>query len=187
MGPAVRLGLGIILLARSASAGLDLTPRLEQYELEGVKLQQLVFNDGEHRVKYAPPRKWNYSGAGNRFVLHPASGSAEAVISVNTLSRPETFDEPTTKRLCDEVLGSIPRGSTNVTLVSQQLNPLLINRKETFLVVISYDYYSQPFQRSVMFLDRGTEQVRFQLTCYRNDFWELQKAFERSHYSWQNL
>ena len=38
-----------------------------------------------------------------------------------------------------------------------------------------------------MFLNRKNEQIRFQLTCYRDAFRELQKTFERSHYSWQNL
>jgi hypothetical protein len=45
----------------------------------------------------------------------------------------------------------------------------------------------QPQTRSVMFLNRKKEQIRFQLTCRRSDFKELQKAFQGSHYSWQNL
>lgn len=189
MGPAVSLGLGIVILfAGAAYGGLELTPQLEEYELDGVKLQQLVFSDGGRRVTYAPPRKWNYSGGGNRFVLHPAfESNAEAVISVSNLSRPETFDEPTTKRLCDEVLASVPPGGTNVTLVSQHLNPMLIGRKPTFLVVISYDCYGQAYAKSVMFLNRQNDQVRFQLTAGRNVFREMQKTFESSHYSWQNL
>jgi hypothetical protein len=188
MGPAIRVGVTLISLAGLAHADLDLTARLEQYDLDGVKRQQLVFADGDRRVSYTPPKNWEYSGAGSRFVLHPASQSgAEAVIAVTKLSAAEVFDQTTTKRLSDEVLASVPRGATNVTLVSQQLNPLLIERKETFLVVISYDYYSQPYQRSEMFLNRNNEQVCFQLTCYRNAFRELQKAFESSHYSWQNL
>jgi hypothetical protein len=189
MGSAVRFGLGIvILLAGSAYAGLELTPQSEEYELEGVKLHQLVFNDGGHRVTYAPPRKWTYSGGGNRFVLRPASESnAEAVITVSNLSRPETFDAATIKRLSDDVLASIPPGSTNVSVVSQQLNPILIGGKPTFQIVISYNSYGQAYTRSVMFLDRQNDQVRFQLTASQNVFREAQKAFERSHYSWQNL
>jgi hypothetical protein len=64
---------------------------------------------------------------------------------------------------------------------------LLIDRKETFLAVISYDYYNQSYQQSVMFLNRTNEQIHFQVTCDRTAFRELQKAFENSHYSWQNL
>ena len=82
---------------------------------------------------------------------------------------------------------SKPAREINATLVSQRMNPLLIERKDTFLVVINYDYYSQPYTRSVMFLNRQNAQVRFQLTCYRNAFRNLQKAFQNSHCSWQNL
>ena len=90
---------------------------------------------------------------------------AEAIITVSKVSRPEGFEETTIKRLCDETLASLPRGATN-TIVSQQLNPLLIERKETFLVVISYDYYSTRYAKSIMFLNRQNEQIRFELTCH---------------------
>lgn len=188
MGPPVRIGVFLVSLASFAQADLDLTPRVEEYQLDGLKLRQIVFADGERRVTYTPPRKWEYSGGGNRFVLHPASESvAEATITVSKVPRTEVFDETTTKRLCQDALSTVPSGATNVTLVSQQMNPLIIERKETFLVVINYDYYSYPYARSVMFLNRQKEQIRFQLTCDRNSFRDLQKAFEGSHYSWQNL
>jgi hypothetical protein len=188
MGFAIRAGALLISLASFAYADLDLTPRVEEYQLDGVKLRQLVFTDGGRRVTYTPPRKWDYSGGGNRFVLRPTTESAaEAVISVSKTQRPEAFDEATAKRLCEEVLASVPSGATNVTLISQQMNPLQIERKDTFLIVINYDYYSYPYARSVMFLNRQSEQVRFQLTCYRNAFRDLQRAFQNSHYSWQNL
>jgi hypothetical protein len=188
MGPAIRIGFAIIVLTSSACADLELMPRLEEYEFDGVKLHQLVFADGDRRVTYTPPRKWEYLGSGNRFTLRPVSTpTAEAIITVNKLLQPEVFDDATKKRLCDEVLASVPSGATNLALVSQQMNPLLIERKETFLVVIHYDYYGSPYARSVMFLDRANEHVRFQLTCFRNVFPQLQKTFETSHYSWQNL
>jgi hypothetical protein len=188
MGSAVRIGIILILLVGFARADLDFTPRVEEYELDGVKLKQLTFADGDRRVIYTPPKKWEYSGHGNRFVLHPTNQSAaEAVISVSKTQHPEVFDEATIKRLCDEVLASVPNGSINITLVSQQKNPLLIERKETLLVVINYEYYSNQFARSVMFLNRQNEQVRFQLTCSQKAFRDLQKAFQDSHYTWQNL
>jgi hypothetical protein len=188
MGSAVRIALVLVTLPVFARADLEFTPHVEEYDLEGIKLKQLAFADGERRVFYTPPKKWQYSGAGNRLILHPTNESAaEAVITVAKTPRPEIFDEAATKRLCEEVLASVPSGATNVSLVSQQMNPVVIERKDTFLVVINYDYYSQPYARSVMFLNRQTEQVRFQLTCYRNTFRDLQKAFQNSHYSWQNL
>jgi hypothetical protein len=185
---AIRISAALLCIAGLAHADLDLTPRVQEYELEGVKMRQLVFTDGEKLITYSPPRNWEYSGGGNRFLLHPQTQTAaEAEITVTKTPHPASFDQAGLKRLTDEVLSSIPQDATNVELVSQQLNPLLIDRKETFLVVIRYDYYSQQYQRSVMFLNRKNEQIRFQLTSYRNSFQQLQKSFEGSHYSWQNL
>jgi hypothetical protein len=55
------------------------------------------------------------------------------------------------------------------------------------MAVITYDYYNQAYERSVMFLNRQSEQVCFQLTCLQAAFPDLQKAFQSSHYTWQNL
>jgi hypothetical protein len=187
MGDAIRISAILISLAGLAFADIDFTPRVQEYDLDGVKLSQLVFADGNQNVTYAPPRKWEYSGGGNRLVLHPSESPAEAVITTTKLARPEALDDSVTKRLRDDVLASVPSGATNITLVSQQLNPLLIERKETFRVVVSYDCFGESFARSVMFLNRQNEQVRFQLTCARRLFERLEKAFESSHYSWQNL
>jgi hypothetical protein len=185
---AIRIGAALMATAGFVHADLDLTPRQQDYELEGITIHQLVFTDEQQQITYAPPRDWEYSGSGNHFVLYPRSISgADAEITVNKSSGTADFDEETMKHLSNEVLRSVPSDATNVTLVSQQLNPLLIDRKGTFLVIISYDYYSQGYERSVMFLNRKNEQIRFRLTCYRRAFQELQRAFQSSHYSWQNL
>jgi hypothetical protein len=187
MVPTIRLALAIILLGSSAFANLELTPREAEYELDGVKLHQLVFPDSGQQVTYTPPRGWNYSGASDRFVLHPPGSSAEATITVTHLPQPEAFDEATIKRLSNEALASIPKSATHIAIVAQEKNPLMIERKETFLIVINYDYLDGPRACSIMFLNRKNEQVRFQLTCHRSDFVKLQQAFQQSHYSWQNL
>ncbi len=119
---AVRISALLISTAGLAYADLDLTPRQQEYELEGVKLHQLVFADGDTTLPTAPPRNWEYSGNGNRFVLHPTTESAaEAEITASKVARAESFDEASIKRLTDEVLASVPRGAINVVLVSQQL------------------------------------------------------------------
>ena len=84
-------------------------------------------------------------------------------------------------------MASVPDGTTNIQLVSQEKNPLMIERKETLLVILSYNLYGGAYNRSILFLNRGKEQIRFQLTSRQVDFKELQKAFLGSQYSWQNL
>ena len=105
----------------------------------------------------------------------------------SSFAQPAIFDEQSRKKLTGEALGGVPGGSTNITLVSQEMNPVKIGGKETFLVIVSYVFYGEQYARSVMFLNRGSEQVRFQLAIRANDFEDLQRAFLASHISWTNL
>ncbi len=180
-----------LFLVAVARGDLQLVPKPVEYELDGVKLKQLAFSDGGAKeITYSPPRGWEYSGSANKLTLHPPNKpQAEATIYWIPLPEPAaaTFDDQTVKKLVEETLGAAPSGSTNVRLVSQEKDPLMIERKGTFLVVVSYDLYGNSYTRSVMFLNRGKEQVRFQLLCRSGDFKELQKAFLGSQYSWQGL
>jgi hypothetical protein len=175
------------LLIVSARADLQLTPSVVQYELDGVKLKQLAFSDGAKQVTYQAPRGWDYSGSATQLTLRPNKPQAEATITRIPLPQPGSFDDESLKELVTEAVASVPKGSENVTVVSQEKNPLLINRKETFLITLAYDFYGASYSRSILFLNRGNEQIRFQLTCRQADFEELQKAFLGSQYSWRNL
>lgn len=189
MVPLLRLLLLGALFAASARADLQLTPKISEAWADGAKIKFLAFSDGSGKdVTYRPPTAWEYSGSSTRFTLRPPDKpQAEGTIARINLSQPAVFDDETMKKLTAEVLASVPGGSTNVTLVSQQKNPLLIARKETFLVIISYTFYGENYQRSMMFLNRGNEQVRFQFVSRAADFKPLQAAFQRSHFTWRNL
>ena len=177
------------LLVASARADLQLTPRVADYELGGVKFKQLVFSDGSGKdITYSPPTGWEYSGTATKLTLRPPKeAQAEAAVTKVTLSQPGVFDDESLKKITDEALASVPSGSTNVTLVSQQKNPLMIDKRETFLVTIAYTFYGGNYRRSIMVLNRGKEQVRFELVSRETDFEDLQKAFLGSHFTWQNL
>jgi predicted GTPase len=157
--------------------------------LDGVKFQQLAFSDGTNKpITYAPPRGWAYSGSVGALSLHPAKKTqAEATISAINRPKPILFDEDGMKQLVDDVMTGVPKGSTNVTLVSQTKNAVMIERKETFLVIISFTLFTETFERSVMFLNRPQDQIRFVFTARQADFQELQRAFFDSQFSWQNL
>jgi hypothetical protein len=171
-----------------ARAELQLMPRTSEYELDGVKFKQLAFSTEKGKeITYAPPGGWDYSGSATKLTLHPGKPQAEATISKISLPQEAVFDEPGMKKLAEEVVSSVPRGSTNVTLVSQEKNPLLINRKETFLVTISYNFFGANYKRSVLFLNREKEQLRFDIVSLVKDFAGLQRDFLGSQYSWQNL
>jgi hypothetical protein len=178
-----------VLSVASARADLQLAPRVVETTMDGAKMKFLVFSDESGKeITYGPPAGWQYSGSTSKFTLHPPTkAQAEGAISRISIDHPAVFDDETMKKLTAEALASVPEGSTNVTLVSQQKNPLLIGRKETFLVIVSYTLYGDNYQRSMMFLNRGSEQVRFRFVSRAVDFKDLQAAFLSSQFTWRNL
>ena len=189
MDRSLTLVLASAFFTVSAQAELKLTPKISPYEADGVKIELLAFSDGGGKeITYSPPRGWEYSGSATKFTLRPpGKPQAEGTIVRISLDQPAIFDDQTMKKLAAEVLASAPGGSTNVTVVAQEKNPFFIGQKETFLVIVSYNFYGQNYQRSTMFLNRGNEQLRFQFVSRAADFKNLQMAFQASQLTWRNL
>lgn len=172
----------------SARAELQLTPKVVEYKVEGATLKHLEFSDAGKTVTYQSPRGWECAGSASQLTLRPPNKSqVEATITRVPLTPPGNFDEESLKKLVSEAVVLVPRGSENVSVVSQEKNPLLIQSKETFLITLSYTHYGQKYRRSILFLNRGNEQIRSQLTCREADFDQLQSAFFHSQFTWQNL
>lgn len=105
---------------------------------------------------------------------------AEGGITRKKVDAVTPFDEAGIKLLTDEVIGGLPPGSRKVSIVSQVKDPVIIERKDTYLFVL--------WSQSVLFLYRSaTEQMRFQFTSRKADFAKLESAFQASQFSWQNL
>lgn len=172
----------------SAHGELLLSPKIAEYELDGVKFKQFAFSDGATTVTYQSPRGWAYSGNSTQLTLRPPNkAQAEATVTRVPLSQPGSFDDESLKKLVSEATAMLPKGSENISVVSQEKNPLKIQRKETFLLTLNYTFFGQKYARSILVLNRGKEQIRLQLTCHDVDFKELQQAFLRSQYTWQHL
>ena len=183
----MRLLLIAVIFASSAQAELSLAPKVGEYALDGVKFQRLVFSDGDKVVTYQPPRGWEYSGNATTLSLRPPNkAQAEATVSRIALPKPGSFDEESLEKLVDEAIAQVPKGSENVVVISQEMS-LMIQGKATFLVTLSYTSYGQKYGRSILFLNRGNEQIRSQLTCREADFNALHQAFLASQYTWQHL
>ena len=175
--------------AVTAPAELQLIPRVADYDMDGVKMSRLVFSEGGGpEVTYTPPKGWVCSGATAKLTMQPKDKpQAEATITRTPLPNPTTFDEETLKKLTNDAIASIPPGSTDVQLLSSEKNHLTIGQKETFLVTMSYKLYGENYGRSLLFLNRGKEQFRFQLVSRLDDFNELEQAFLGSQFGWRNL
>ena len=166
-----------------------LNPQTGIYEQDGFKFQRIVVYDGPQRITYSPPTGWHYSGDDNQLKLWPPqTAEAEALITRWKMAEVPPFDDEGIKRLTDEVVASVPQGARQVKVISQVKDPVIIEHKSTFLCVVEYEKSGALWGRSVLFLNRSeTEQLQFQLTSKRVDFEKLEKAFEASHFSWQNL
>jgi hypothetical protein len=174
--------------AGTASADLLLMPRVAEYKGDGATFKHLEFSDGGKTVTYRSPRGWEFSGNSTQLTLRPPNkGQAEATITRVPLSQPGNFDEESLKKLVSDSVALVPAGSENISVVSQEKNRVMIEQKETFLITLSYTFYGQKYGRSILFLNRGNEQIRSQLTCREEDFAELHRAFLRSQSTWQNL
>jgi len=177
-----------LFLSASAQAELQLVPSVDEFVLDGARLTQLAFRDGDRKVTYQSPHGWKYSGTASQLTMYPPN-KTQAEATIATISRPDQsqFDDETLKKMVAEVVALVPKDSTDVVVASQEKAPLRIGKRETFLVVISYRLLGNNYDHSILFINRGLEQLRCQLTCQSSDFKELQKAFLGSQYSWQNL
>jgi hypothetical protein len=183
---------GIVLLlclSGVAQAELLLNPQTGVYDMDGFKFERLVVYDGSQKITYSPPMGWHYSGQDDRLKLWPPHGTeAEAIITRRKMAEVIPFDEAGIKSLTDDVVAALPPGSRRVKIVSQVKDPVIIEAKGTYLCVVEYEKSSTLWSRSVLFLNRSaTEQLQFQLTSRREDFARLEKAFQESQFSWQNL
>jgi hypothetical protein len=179
---------GAAFLIASARAELELTPKVVEYKADGATLKHLEFSDAGKTVTYQSPYGWECSGSGKQLTLRPPNKSqVEATITRVPLAPPGSFDDDSLKKLVSDAVLLMPSGSEKVTVISQEKNPLLILGKETFLIKLGYTFFGQKYCRSILFLNRGNEQIRSQLTCREADFDSLQSAFFHSQFSWKNL
>ncbi len=180
------LALSGFLLVPASRADLDLSPQPDSFELDGITMSQLAFNTGNRtKATYQPPRAWKYSGGRDFLELQP--GAVAQVKARVSKSPASPFDAGGRKRFTEKVVASLPEGSEQVKILAEELNPLQIDGKQTFLVELSYVYYGERFACYSLFLDRAPEMLTFRLSCRESNYPALREEFHRSLYSWQNL
>ena len=94
----------------------------------------LSFQTGSgEEITYQQPDDWQYSGDPSKLTLYPQKTTqATGTITKVILRQPAIFDDQSRKKLTEEARSGVPGGSTNITLVSQEMNPVKIGGKETF-------------------------------------------------------
>ncbi len=185
-----RIYLAILFLAvvSRAHAGIDFTPTAGERTLEGIVFKQLVFHQNGRPITYEQPRGWTFSGGGNGIKFSPADVSqAQAFIEQVPLAAPLVMDDATVAKLREQAMATVPNGAQNVVLVSEEKNPLPIHQRETYAVTISYDFYGEVYNTSVLFANLDDTQLRFRTVARKADFENVRRAFRASLFtlSWQ--
>ncbi|HEX4665761.1 MAG TPA: hypothetical protein VH207_04100 [Chthoniobacterales bacterium] len=170
-------------------ADLDLSPRADSYELEGVSMPQLSFYTGTNKdATYQPPSDWSYSGGHDHLDLQPEGiNQAMARISKWPAEPALAFDSEGLVQLRQRIIALLPQDSVEVEVRSEEMNPLQIDGKQTYLVELSYTCYGERYACYCLVLDRKPKPICFRLTCRESDYEALRPAFHRSLFTWQNL
>jgi len=183
----------LLLVSLSAApalrADLDLTPATATRHLESFSFPELIFSDGAQQVSYESPHGWSYSTIGPKEIrFHPPQlAQAQAGMEALSLAEEFAFDEKSIKKLREETIRALPKNSTQVQILSEVTNTLLINGHKTYEITIAYMCYGERYQTSVLFADLGHQQLRCRVLARASDFEKVHRAFADSLCSLQWL
>jgi hypothetical protein len=182
------LAIPFLVFLSSVRAGVDFTPTGGERVLEGIVFKQILFHQDGHPIAYEQPHGWNFTGDAVAMRLTPPNVSqAQAMMEQAHLSAPQVLDDATTAQLRQQVLASVPNGAQSIALVAEEKNPLRINQRETYAVTVSYNFYGQEYELSVLFANLADTQLLFRTVARKADFEKVSRAFRASLFtlSWQ--
>jgi hypothetical protein len=174
-----------LAVARTANAGLDLTPSANDYVAEGMKFRQLVFQHDKQRIEYEPPPNWTFDSTTKRLHLKvPNKNFADATIEAIPLAAAQPMTEERRAAIRQQFLATLPPGSELSKVEAETENPILLNGKPTFEITISYHAMGEKFLRSGLFVNLPDVQLVFRLSARAQDFAALHQEFKASLLSW---
>ena len=181
----------IALLAAgcAARAELDLTPTTVTESFDGVSTTHLAFHDGDTQITYNPPGGWICNGSFDfaSFSI-PRYPQARAFISSAPKLRVPALDDKAEKLFMkNPVLLGLPRGAEEISITAITLNPLIIDSHSTLEIQMTYSFFGEKCERSLLLCDRKGAEVSFVLDCLAPDFPKLAPMFRRSLYLIDNL
>jgi hypothetical protein len=160
-------------------ADLDLTPTTATRHLESLSFPELIFSDGPQQVSYEFPRGWSYSTISSKQIRFnpPQLAQAQAEIEAVPLVETFVFDEKSIKKLREETVRSLPKNSTQIQILSEVTNTMLINGHKTYEVTIAYICYGQRYRTSVLFANLDRQQLRCRVLAQASDFEKIHRTF----------
>ncbi len=175
-----------MLAGPNADASIDFTPTTGERVLEGIVFPQLIFHENGRPITYEQPRGWTYSGEAARIRFTPPEfRQAIAEITQSPLTEPASFDEATMKLLQTRVLASIPPGSQNAVIVSEEHSPITISGQPTYAVTIGYNLAGQDYRLGALFVNLKDTRLQFLVIARKEDFDKVNRPFRGSLISLQ--
>jgi hypothetical protein len=177
-----------MMTGAAVRAEVDLTPVESSYELDGAKLSNVLFRDGEQQITYNPPHNWRLSGSGPRLTLVPnATANADAHVEVKALNSALPFEEANVKKYIDNARLTLPREARDIETLRTQLNPLKICGHETLAVELQYDAFGVTYRVHLLYLNRDRQQWVFRFSAPASSFERTYEPFRASLYSLTGL
>jgi hypothetical protein len=170
-------------------ADLDLTPDTATRRLDDASFPQLTFADGPQRVSYESPRGWSSSAISPMEIRFspPQLAQAQATIEAVPLIEKSNLDDNSIQKLREDTLKALPKNSTQVQVVSEVTNSLMINGHKTYEITIAYMAYGQRYRTSVLFANLDRQQLRCRVLTRAPDFDQVHRDFSASLCSLQWL
>ena len=174
----------LFLTTVAGRGGVDLTPSVNEYVAQGIKVQQLTFKEDKGQIEYEPPSGWKFDGGPNQLhLVPPQKNFAEAVVAVAQLNKPQSLDENTIKLLEQQFVANLPAGSQFVKIEEEVPNSVLLDGNAGFEVTVSYQSMGEKFLRSALFVNLRDTQLIFRLSARKDDFQALHREFKASIFS----
>lgn len=168
-----------------ARAAIELPPVPHEATEEGFTYKQLLFKDGKRQVVYQMPPQWTYRPReGGAQLVPPNAEFVEALILAAPRPALNPLDEKGMEEAKQELVHNLPQGSQLVSIVSEERNPVLLNNKPSYEVIVTYQLMGEKFVRSALLTNFTDMQVSFRLTARKIDFERLHQAFRLSILSW---
>lgn len=176
-----------LILAVGPARALDLTPFMDERELEGFRIPIVRFGDGTRRVSYRPPDKWRVAGNETDLNLIPPNRTGCAV-KLSVRPRPPGLQEGSDPR--DELKkwarNLLPADAAEVAVLSENASPFMMGRLVSHEFVFGYESRAAHFVRSVAVVDLSDKQRFIVMVDARpEDFESLHKETIASMFSWE--
>lgn len=175
------------VLVGSSQAAIDLTPAVTETVEDSVTYREVTFKTPEGKLRFDLPPGWTIRGQKDRAQMTSADRSSDAVIEAMPLQKPEPLDEASVTKFKQQVVASLPPGSTKVTTTYEAENPIIPGGHPSYEFVITYDLWGKVFQRSALLVNGPQDRFIFRFTSLKQDFALLNTQFRRMVMTWRAI